>query len=95
MPKTVPFRDLLRLLEDKGFKLTVVRGSHRLFVHEASGAEVILPFRNPPARAVPVYARLIRVTLDQKGLMEPEEFDEWLGAQTHASTLAATSNGRH
>lgn len=95
MSKMVPFRDLLRLLEDKGFTLTTVRGSHRLFVHESSGAEVILPLRNPPARAVPIYASLIRVTLDQKGLMEREAFDEWVHAQTHASAIATSGNGRH
>jgi hypothetical protein len=44
---------------------------------------------------VPVYASLIRVTLDQKGLMEREAFDEWVHAQTHASLLATSSNGKH
>src|SRR5947209_14326376 len=69
--------DLEQLLREHGFVPGSRLGDSRRFVNKQAGATILLPI-DPPARAVPVYGGNVRTHLDQLGLLDGEDFDEWM-----------------
>lgn len=74
----ITFAQLRRLLLDMGFTETVTPKSHVLFVHELSGAEMAFPIYRANRLVMPHHLATARVTLDRKGLMEADDFDEFV-----------------
>src|SRR5947209_7555733 len=68
--------DLEQLLREHGFVPGSRLGDSRRFVNKQAGATILLPL-DPPADAVPVYAGNVRTHLDQLGLLDGQDFDEW------------------
>ena len=77
MTDEITIVDLERLLREKGFTTTDRRGLHRRFTHVASGATVSLP-AEAPGPSLPTFRSAVRVVLDHAGLMNRDEFDEWM-----------------
>jgi hypothetical protein len=71
----IPFNFLRKVLLDLGFVETVVPGPYLLFEHSASGT--LLPFRayQPGDSVSWADLAMTRKLLDERGLMEEEEFE--------------------
>ena len=78
MREKIAFSDLVRLLERRGFVMTRVKDSHRLFEHNDSKTVIMLPEEDPPSDLLPNYVASVRRTLDGRGVMGEDEFDEWM-----------------
>jgi len=76
------FATLRRLLLDFGFRETVVPKSHIGFHHAESGAEIMLPVYRASDIVAPRHLLLVRITLDAKGLMDDEKFDEFVDSRS-------------
>lgn len=61
MSDTVPFRDIRRVLEVAGWKLTRVRGSHHVFT-KAGEAQVVVPVHGGKVKRV--YKREVEKTIE-------------------------------
>jgi len=74
----VSFECLRKVLRDLGFVETVVPGPYLLFEHSPSGT--LLPYRAYKADDSVSWADLVmtRRLLDERGLMEAEEFEALL-----------------
>ena len=72
----ITFGQLRQLLADLGFTEIVAPKSHIFFAHESSGAEVALPIYRSNRIVLPHHLVTVRMTLDAKGLMEADEFDD-------------------
>ena len=72
----VPFVMLRQMMLDLGFNEVVVPKSHLGFYHADSGAEILLPIYRANQTVAPRHLLLVRVTLDGKGLMEGNQFDQ-------------------
>lgn len=74
MVKAVPFAALQNLLEQHGYVLFSVRGSHRIFRHADNDKPVIvLPVHN--SRVTAAHMRAVRRVLDETAVVPAEEFD--------------------
>jgi hypothetical protein len=73
---------LRQLLLDMGFSEIVVPKSHIGFRHADSGAEIMLPLYRVNQNVAPRHLLLVRVTLDAKGLMEGDEFDDFVASRS-------------
>ena len=75
MPKRISYRQLANILIQAGFYERKTRGTHLVFVHQETGARIVLP--PPRQRSVPdVYVRAIGKMVDEYGIMPREEFSE-------------------
>jgi hypothetical protein len=74
----ITFGQLRELLLERGFTETVTPRSHVFFAHESSGAEIALPIYRSNRLVAPHHLVTVRVMLDAKGLMDAEEFDEFV-----------------
>jgi predicted RNA binding protein YcfA (HicA-like mRNA interferase family) len=76
----VTFAELRRMLLDMGFTETVVPGSHVFFAHQPSGAEVALPIYRSNRMVLPHHLITVRIMLDAKGLMDRDDFDDFVAS---------------
>src|SRR5438046_1152208 len=76
----VTFAQLRQVLQEIGFSETIIRKSHVLFAHQASGAEVALPIYRANRMVLPHHLISVRVTLDANGLMDADDFDDFVAA---------------
>src|SRR6266446_300718 len=76
----ITFAQLRQLLLDMGFAETVTPRSHVFFAHEASGAEVALPIYRSNRIVLPHHLITVRIMLDAKGLMDANDFDEFVSS---------------
>jgi len=76
----ITFAQLRRLLLDMGFTETVPPKSHVFFAHEPSGAEVSLPIYRSNRLILPHHLNTVRIMLDAKGLMEGDDFDDFVAS---------------
>jgi hypothetical protein len=74
------FSSLRRLLSDLGFKEIAVKKPFIGFEHEESGASIILPPYRSNALVAPHHLVQVRITLDYKGLMDADAFDDYVAA---------------
>jgi hypothetical protein len=78
----IPFALVRQVLLDLGFRETVVPASHIGFRHAETGAEIMLPVYRSNQRMAPRHLLLVRVTLDAKGLMDGDEFDDFVDSRS-------------
>ena len=76
----IRFTRLRQLLLDLEFTEIVVPDSHVGFRHEASDTTILLPIYKSNQIVLPRHLMPVRTLLDGKGLLEGEEFDQWLDA---------------
>jgi len=88
--RPVKFATVARVLEELGFTLKTVKDSHRLFTHAGTGATLLLPLRGADLR--PAFVKAIGRTLDERGLMQRDEFESRL-APALAGRGKVASNG--
>jgi predicted RNA binding protein YcfA (HicA-like mRNA interferase family) len=73
MPRGISYRQLENILLNAGFRKSRTKGAHLVFVHQESGARIVLP--PPRLRSVPeVYVIAIGKMVDEYGIMPREEF---------------------
>lgn len=70
----IQFSAVRRLLEEHGYLLSKIQGSHRVFVHaDKSKPVIMIPLRD---RGVsPAHVQAIRRIMDETRVISPEEFD--------------------
>ena len=61
-PRNVAPETLRTVLEDAGFGLDRIKGSHWIFVHSVSGQTLSIPYRRP---LKPVYVRTAIAAIDE------------------------------
>jgi predicted RNA binding protein YcfA (HicA-like mRNA interferase family) len=76
----ITFAQLRQLLLDMGFTATVTPKSHVFFAHQQSGAETALPIYRSNQIVMPHHLATVRIMLDYKGLMDGDEFDEFVAS---------------
>jgi hypothetical protein len=76
----ISFAQLRQLLLDLGFTETVAPKSHVFFAHEPSGAEMALPIYRSNRIVLPHHLLSVRRMLDAKGLMDANDFDDFVAA---------------
>jgi hypothetical protein len=76
----ITFGQLRRLLLDLGFTETVTPKSHVFFAHQPSGAELALPIYRSNRIVLPHHLVSVRVTLDANGLMDKDDFDDFVAS---------------
>jgi hypothetical protein len=74
--KTISFTRLRQMLLDLGFAETVVPGSHSLFEHDPSDTWLVYRPYRPNEMVSPTDLANTRFFLDQRGLVERDEFEE-------------------
>jgi hypothetical protein len=74
------FSSLNKLLSDLGFKEIPVKKPYLGFGHEQSGTCIILPPYRSNALVAPHHLAQVRITLDAKGLMDADAFDDLVAA---------------
>jgi hypothetical protein len=77
---TIAFARLRQLLLDRGFTETVAARSHVFFGHPPSGAEIALPPHRPDQAVLPHHLVTVRRMLDEKGLMDGGDFDDFVAS---------------
>ncbi len=87
--RNVKFRTLSKLLEKHGFTLRTIKGSHRLFTHDQTKTTVMLPEHG--AEVKPAFVAATARTLDAKGILDREKFDDELSAVSHNGKSRAAS----
>jgi hypothetical protein len=78
----LPFSVLRQFLLDLGFDEIVVPRSHIAFCHAETGAEIRLPVYRGNQHVAPRHLLLVRITLDSKGLLEGDRFDEFVDSRS-------------
>ena len=78
MTKKVTFGDIHRLLEELGFVQTTVKGKHVVFTHKPSDTLLIFRPHRRNERADPMTLAMVRMSLDQRGFLERDEFERAL-----------------
>ena len=76
----ITFGQLRQLLLDLGFTETVTPKSHVFFAHQPSGAEVALPIYRSNRIVLPHHLVSVRMMLDANGLMDKDDFDDFVAA---------------
>jgi predicted RNA binding protein YcfA (HicA-like mRNA interferase family) len=76
----ITFGRLRQLLLDLGFSETVTPKSHVFFAHQRSGAEAALPIYRSNRIVLPHHLMTVRVMLDAKGLMDKDDFDDFVAS---------------
>jgi hypothetical protein len=76
----ITFGRLRQLLVDLGFTETVTPKSHVFFAHQPSGAELALPIYRSNRIVLPHHLVSSRVTLDANGLMDKDDFDDFVAS---------------
>jgi predicted RNA binding protein YcfA (HicA-like mRNA interferase family) len=77
MPKKqVTYSRLIRILQDLGFEMTRVRGSHRVFKHPGSSTLIVLPYRSGREPAQRIHIAAVERILSETGFLSKEEFEE-------------------
>lgn len=75
MLKGITYRQLANILLHAGFRQSKTTGVHLVFIHQESGARIVLP--PPRQKSVPeVYVRAIGKMVDEYEIMTREEFFE-------------------
>jgi len=76
----ITFGQLRQLLLGMGFTASVTPKSHVFFAHQASGAEVALPLYRSNRIVLPHHLVSVRIMLDAKGLMDSNDFDDFVAS---------------
>ena len=75
MHTTVAYKTLTSFLQEHGFQLHRVKGSHHLFVHPPSDTSILLPADSSAKPAMPSQVVAVRRVLDKRGLVAADAFD--------------------
>jgi len=76
----ITFGQLRQLLLDMGFTETVTPKSHVFFAHRPSGTEVALPIYRSNRIVLPHHLITVRIMLDANGLMDADDFDDFVAS---------------
>jgi predicted RNA binding protein YcfA (HicA-like mRNA interferase family) len=68
MRNSVTYKALTSFLQEHGFQLHRVKGSHHLFVHPPSDTSILLPADSSAKPAMPSQVVAVRRVLDERGL---------------------------
>jgi hypothetical protein len=85
----ITFAELRQVLMDMGFAETVTPKSHWFFAHKPSGAELALPIYRSNRIVLPHHLSTVRTTLDARGLMDRDEFDDLMASVASARKSAS------
>ena len=88
MRNAVTYKALTSFLQEHGFELHRVEGSHHLFVHTASDTSILLPADSSAKPAMPSQVVAVRRVLDERGLVAADAFDREI------ASARAKRNGR-
>lgn len=79
MSKQITYSGLTKILQNLGFELTRVRGSHKVFKHPDSSTLIVLPYRSgrEPARRIHIAA--VERVLSETGFLSRKKFEELIG----------------
>jgi hypothetical protein len=78
----IPFAVLRQFLLDLGFKMKVVPKSHVLFHHTDTEGIIRLPLYQGNKYVAPRHLLLVRLTLDAKGLVENDAFEDFVNSHS-------------
>jgi hypothetical protein len=78
MTRTITYGTLLHFLHELGFVTKTVPGSHSVHNHQETGCQLVYPTYEPGDPVKPHHLAATRRFLDEFGLVERDEFDEWL-----------------
>ncbi|MBL8797962.1 MAG: type II toxin-antitoxin system HicA family toxin [Planctomycetia bacterium] len=78
MARTISFAELRAFLHDMGFVEDTVRGEFLRFQHHPSDTRFIFRAYRPTDRVNPGDLVAVRRFLDERGLMDPAEFERFL-----------------
>lgn len=76
------FAKLRQLLLGLGFTKVVIPKSFVTFQHQASVADIFLPIYRSNQLVAPRHLAVVRMMLDAKGLMDRDEFDQFVTSET-------------
>jgi len=82
MSRVFTYGRLRRLLLDLGFTARTVEDSHSTFRHEASDTVLLFGLHPSGEEVRPTDCVKVRRMLDERGLLEGEEFDRLAGPRT-------------
>jgi predicted RNA binding protein YcfA (HicA-like mRNA interferase family) len=87
MTEHVTYGDLSQIVRDVGFTDETAPGSHTVYRHARSDTLILLAPHAAGEVARPIDVKYIRRVLDEKGLLDGEEFDRRIAA-AYASHMA-------
>lgn len=82
MSKQITYSGLTKMLQNLGFELTRVRGSHRVFRHPDSSTLIVLPYRSGRESARQIHITAVERVLSETGFLSREKFEELIGGIT-------------
>jgi len=76
MSKQLTYSRLTKILENLGFEMSRVTGSHRVFKHPDSSTLIVLPYRSGRAPVQRIQIAAVERILSETGFLSREEFKE-------------------
>lgn len=85
MNKTITYRQLFQFLKELGFVDKSIPDSHVGFYHESTDTWLLFGLRDQQEAAAPHDIVKVRNVLDARGLMERDDFDEFIHSHQRGS----------
>jgi hypothetical protein len=94
MSNSITFATLDRVLADLGFVVTTIPNSHTLYEHAESGAVIMLRLHRPSDPVDPGTLLVVRKTVVDRGVVEPEVFEQLLQKTSASRSSSAVLKHR-
>lgn len=92
MSNSITYATLDRVLTDLGFVVTTVPNSHTLYEHAESGALIMLRLHRPNDPVDPGTLLVVRKTVVDRGVIEPEAFERLLQKNSISRSSSAVKH---